>query len=362
VVNEIADSSAGMKGMKLVMRDGKGSAKKAAGEKMHSFTDALRIMHRSSVVAQIRQELKAHNTEHSGKYSACESSPCSQIGFELRSYIETAQEELDAPYKLSQARMAARNADPKAPDGVIEYRATLLVKTSPADDSIHPAQCLESPSDRIFNLKYPGLDFRGGLRQGALAAIAASYYLRFCKTGDPGILIEFIREHPIEFECSGWVLSASGRILLGMPRPRVGEERARILFRDYWKQIKHPKGTLSDPQLFVLAVASEETKRFSTERHRTHFKQAAMWADDQNDSKATFAAFRKDHHPTPCPCVAEINFRALKSAIDITARWSSRPAIANVLQEYVGVVCGIRSRTLRSWRSRRGIIQAKSRP
>jgi hypothetical protein len=336
---------------------------------MHSLTDALRMMHKSFVLAQIRQALEAHRAEHSGYYYACESSACSQIAIDLRCYVEAAQEEQDAPYKLSQARIAARNADPKASDEAIEYRASLFFNNAAENDSVHPVQYLESPSDRIFNLKYPGLNFRGGLRRDALPAIAASYYLRFCKTGAPGVLLEFIREHPIEFELSGWVLAAFGRILIGMPRPSEGEEQARILFRDYWKEIKRPKRTLSAPQLFVLAVASQERQRFSTAQHRIHFRHAAMWMGKQSgsDSDASFASFQNGHKNL-CPCVGEIDFFALKTAVDRAGSWSyTRPAIANVLQEYIGIVCGIPSRTLRSWSShdllipRRQIRRAKSR-
>jgi hypothetical protein len=335
---------------------------------MHSLTDALRMMHKSFVLAQIRRALEAHRAEHSGYYDACESSPCSQIGIRLRCFVEAAQEEQDAPHKLGQARITARNADPQAPDNVIEYRASLVVKaSSPRDGSNHPVNYLESPSDRIFNLKHPGLDFRGGLHRNALPAIAASYYLRFYKTSDPGVLLEFMREHPNEFECSGWVLSAFGRILTGMPGPGEGEEQARILFRDYWKQIKRPKGTLSAPQLFVLAVAGQERQRFSSAQHRIHFRQAARWIGKRSGSDTSLAAFQNDH-TNLCPCVREIDFSALKTAVDTAGSWScTRPAIANVLQEYVGFVCGISSRTLRSWNSRgrliprRRITRAKSR-
>jgi hypothetical protein len=205
------------------------------GERMHLLADALKMMEKSFVLAQIQKDLAVHRSKHKIYFWACEFLPCSQIEMNLRCYVEAAQEELEARNKLRQARVAARSLHPHVASDAIEYSANLAVKaSSPPDDSNHPIYLLESPNEpgRMLNLKYPGLDFHRGRHRDALPAVATSYYLRFTQTGDPEVLLEFLREHPIEFECSGWVLIAFGRILTGMPRPREGEERARILFLD----------------------------------------------------------------------------------------------------------------------------------
>jgi len=216
---------------------------------------------------------------------------------------------------------------------------------------------LESPNEpgRMLNLKYPGLDFHRGRHRDALPAVASSYYLRFTKTGDPEVLLEFHREHPIEFECSGWVLIAFGRILTGMPRPREGQERARILFLRYWKQIKRPKSAFPTlPQMFVLAIAYEEHKCFSTPQHKQHFRRAVLWLAKQSGSNDTSAAFKRDTGEA-CSCISQIDFSELRDSVASIRRMdedADRPVIAHVLQEYVGRICGISSRTLRSWQKR----------
>ena len=66
--------------------------------------------------------------------------------------------------------------------------------------------------------------------------VCLQYYRRFMAASESegdepvAILCEFLREHSIEFQCSGWVWYAFGYIVLGYPDLRNCERRARKLF------------------------------------------------------------------------------------------------------------------------------------
>ena len=127
------------------------------GERMHLLADALKMMEKSFVLAQIQQAFAVHRSKHKIYFWACELLPCSQIEMNLRCYVEAAQEELEARNKLRQARAAARSLHPHAPTDAIEYSANLAVKaSSPPDDSNHPIYLLESRNEpgQMLNFKY----------------------------------------------------------------------------------------------------------------------------------------------------------------------------------------------------------------
>src|SRR5581483_3153092 len=117
------------------------------------------------------------------------------------------------------------------------------------DESSHPINWLESPFDpvRVWNEKYPGLDFHRGPHKNADPAISAKYYVRFCETGSEEVLFDFMDAHRLEFECSGWAVKALGRRLLGQEGRTPHQPGA--LFRKCWKYLKRQAGPPTVPQV-----------------------------------------------------------------------------------------------------------------
>lgn len=321
-----------------------------------SLTDAVERMRKSRVLARIRENLIAHRSSHRKFFWECQLDPCSQIGLHLRCYAEAAQEELDAILNLEKASAEARRACPGASEEQIEALAKTVIKASaPADNTNHPLMRLESPYDpsRIYNSKYPGLEFHRGAYMNANPAISAAYYSKFLEGFSEDLLFNFMDTHPVEFQCSGWVLSVLGGKLLGWPRPGTnGEKKAYKLFRKYWKRIEHPEiNALSLPKIFVLAIASQEESEIAGGKHRKHFERAVRWIARSSDSRETLGPFMHDLGRA-CSCYSLIEFSELKKAVRYIQRVEDLdiPFTAHVLQEYVGRVCGVPSRTLRSWR------------
>lgn len=327
----------------------------ARSRKLDSLADAMGTMAKSHVLASIQQAFQAHRSAaHNRGFSKCPLPCCSQIDALLRARVEAAQEELDTAHKLDQARKDFKNACPKASDDFIEALARSA--SSPSDDSDHPIHWLESPYDpaRSYNEMYPGLEFHRRRHKNADPVISWAYYLWFHESNsEEDVLFKFMDAHPVEFECSGWVVSVLARKLLGPPHCNASENEARNLLREYWKRRKHPKDAVPTlPQRFVTEIAYQETKRLSTPAHWIHFRQAALWVAKQSESDSTLAAFQKGH-TNACACIAEIDFPALKTATDTVRRWFVGEAqVANVLQEYVGILCGMPSRTIGLWRSK----------
>lgn len=327
---------------------------------MISFADAMGRMKKSRVLSAIREALDSHcSAAHDGLFLLCPLSACSQFDSFVRLCVEVAQEELDTAQKICQARKLAINACPGASDDTIVYLAESFVKaSSPPDDSSHPLNWLESPYDpaRIYNCRYPGLEFHRGPHRNAAPAISSAYYLRFrdadydAEADRDKLLFEFMDAHPIEFQCSGWVFSVLGGKLLGPPRPSANEEEARNLFRKYWTRIKRPKDVAPTmPQRFIKKIADLERARFSG-KHRACFKRVVTWLWRRNDPSVTFVAFKRERR---CACIDEHDFAELAKLVpEIVLRTNSRrPTIptSHLAQEYVGHVCGVPDRTLRSW-------------
>lgn len=77
-------------------------------------------------------------------------------------------------------------------------------------------------------------------------------------------LLNFFRDHPFTFHCSGWVATALGRIILE-------DESAAIRFvRPYWSQIRRPAPTSTMVAFKALAAVGEG-------EHRQHWIAAANW-------------------------------------------------------------------------------------
>jgi hypothetical protein len=179
------------------------------------------------------------------------------------------------------------------------------------------------------------------------------YYQQFRRTEDPQVLLEFMAKYPLEFEYSGWVLSAFGYVLLGYSHP--DKAAAERLWRSYWRRSKHP---IRDwDKLYALSVAGEERRKFSTPPHRQCFKVAIGWLSRHIKPGTGFANFKQDH-PMACPCINETTFSDLKVAVGKVATWladKNRPQIAHVLDEYVGIAFGkkgLGGRTQRAWTNR----------
>jgi hypothetical protein len=215
----------------------------------------------------------------------------------------------------------------------------------------------------VYNVQNPGLNLHR-LSEGfplkkffgdPNPAICLQYWKRFRETEDPDVLIEFMNKHPIEFDCSGWVLTAFGYLLLGMPNRAKCETRARDLFATYWRLIKHPR--LSMGQILAIVRSHLETEKFSeSSPHRKHFQIAAHWLSKRlvNGGDDEFAAFCQSH-PNRCNCVGDADFSSIRTAVRKVAGWTedgTRIAVAHVFQEYAGIKTGVPSRTLRTLRKK----------
>ena len=94
--------------------------------------------------------------------------------------------------------------------------------------------------------------------------ICLQYYRRFLAAAEDkgdkpvSILLEFLKKHTIEFDCSGWVATAVGYIVLGYPVPRHCEPRARKLFSRYWRDTNSPKNYKSGQGSYRLFMACKE--------------------------------------------------------------------------------------------------------
>lgn len=194
------------------------------------------------------------------------------------------------------------------------------------------SQITSQPLDilHVYNVQNPGLNLRRLSDDFPLKTffgdpnpvICLRYWKRFRETEDPNVLIEFLNKRPLEFECSGWVFTAFGYLLLGMPDRVRCETRARDLFATYWRLIKHPQ--LSMSQFWAIVKSHLENEKFSgSSKHRKHFQMAARWLGKRlvNGGDDEFATFCQSH-PNRCNCIGEADFRSIRSAVRKVAGWT----------------------------------------
>jgi hypothetical protein len=76
-------------------------------------------------------------------------------------------------------------------------------------------------------------------------------------------LLKFFKDHPVTFQCSGWVATAMGQIIL------EDESAALKFLKPYWKQIRRPlpKSTMSAYEALFLVQGE----------HRKHWMAATNW-------------------------------------------------------------------------------------
>jgi hypothetical protein len=195
---------------------------------------------------------------------------------------------------------------------------------------------------------------------------SVEYYLRFRMSEDPGVLLEFLKCHPLEFEYSGWVLSAFGYVLLGYAA--ADKSGALRLLHDFWRRRKHPIREWE--KLYGLSRAIAERRKFATLPCSAHFRQAAGWLARNIDgtSENTDESFKvfKGAHPKACSCcVNATTFSDIATALKQSSeRQENReqPQMSLVLDEYLAVVCGgpgLKSRTIKSWLPRK-VVKRRS--
>jgi len=183
--------------------------------------------------------------------------------------------------------------------------------------------------------------------------VAHQYYLSFWRSKDPGVLLEFMDKHPVQFESSSWVLSAFGYLLLGFPfqSAHVREKQAKKLFHDYWCRVKHgPDAREAWRGAVDVMMRHAGADKFSTREHRPHFADVTRWIANHTAKKDNFALFKKTY-PNSCPCITAENFPDIQKAVQ-KARWhddADKLPIAHVLKELKGVVCGISEKTIRNY-------------
>jgi hypothetical protein len=186
--------------------------------------------------------------------------------------------------------------------------------------------------------------------------VCLQYYQRFIAASESegdepvSILLEFLKEHPIEFGCSGWILYAVGYIVLGYPIPGHCERRARKLFSSYWRDTKSPKHQKSVNQNFQMFKAC----RNLDSPHAAHLRGVVKWMDKAADRLPgtkwfdEYAASR----PKRCACLNEHNFQLLRKAyVKIARRYEESPPPSTVLLEAVAAGHRVSSRALAEFRA-----------
>ena len=150
--------------------------------------------------------------------------------------------------------------------------------------AIHEAEAKLTPIERM-NRRYPNMKLHQlpeNMRKlfgDPDVDVCLQYYRRFMAAskseGDEpvAILCEFLREHSIEFQCSGWVWYAFGYIVLGYPDLRNCERRARRLFSAYWRDINSPKHKKFGQQFMGMLKAQRELDS----EHATHWRVVVKW-------------------------------------------------------------------------------------
>jgi hypothetical protein len=165
------------------------------------------------------------------------------------------------------------------------------------------------------------------------------------------VLSEFLRKHPIEFQCSGWVWYAFGYIVLGYPDLRNCEARARKLFSLYWRNInsrKHGKKAQKFIQMFRASKKLDSP-------HMEHWRSLVRWmnraADRGLPSTSWFAEYAGSRSKK-CTCLNKRSFQALEKArIRLVSRFEGYPPPSAVVLEAVAAGHRVSSRALAEFRA-----------
>ena len=188
--------------------------------------------------------------------------------------------------------------------------------------------------------------------------VCLRYYRRFLvaiESDDDevvSVLLEFLKKHPIEFDCSGWVVPAFGYVVLGYPRLRTCQERARKLFSAYWRHVKSP---LAEKQT-KGSLQMHRGTQFIDSRHKHHWTAVVRWIRKMQDrdlpASSWFAKYA-DSHPLRCVCVDKDNFQLIRKAYAKIAKRSvdSSPAPSVVILEAVASKCGVSSSKFGKYRA-----------
>jgi hypothetical protein len=187
--------------------------------------------------------------------------------------------------------------------------------------------------------------------------ICLQYYHRFLAAdqdeGDEpvSILLEFLKKHPIEFDCSGWVATAVGNIVLGYPFPRRCEPRARKLFSRYWRETNSPKHHKAVQAGYRMSEACEELDSL----HAAHWRSLVKWMDKaakRSHSETKWFEEYAASRPRRCPCLDERQFQILRKAKEkIAHRYLETPPPSSVVLEAVAAAHGVSSRALAEFRA-----------
>jgi len=187
--------------------------------------------------------------------------------------------------------------------------------------------------------------------------IGLEYYRRFMaasesRNDDPAnVLLEFLRKYPLEFDCSGWVLYAFGYLVLGYPRPRDCESRAKRVFFHYWRATKSPKPAKRVQQLLRMSKAS----KILASPHVAHCRRLLRWMDKAAERGIPGSKWFDEYvrsHPNMCSCLSELNFRALRKAyVRIARRYGDSPPPSAVVLEAVAAAHHVSSRALAGFRA-----------
>jgi len=264
---------------------------------------------------------------------------------------------LGVPDSRSFGEQGARSNSPAVPgiyggkfQRAIEKAGAELTKLTP----------LERMNRRYPNIKlhslpetFPSRDFFGEPD----VDVCLQYYQRFMAAstseGDEpvSILLEFLKEHPIEFGCSGWTWYAVGYIVLGYPIPGHCERRARKLFSGYWRDTKSPKHQKSVLQSFRMFKACQKLDS----PHGAHWRGAIKWMAKAAERELPVTKWFDEYavsRPKRCACLNENSFQLLRKAyVKIARRYEESPPPSTVVLEAVAAGHRVSSRALAEFRA-----------
>jgi hypothetical protein len=187
--------------------------------------------------------------------------------------------------------------------------------------------------------------------------VCLQYYQRFMAASESegdepvSILLEFLKEHPIEFGCSGWTWYAVGYIVLGYPTPGHCERRARKLFSSYWRDTNSPKHKKLVQQSYRMFKACQKLNS----PHGAHLRAVVKWMDRAADRGLPGTTWFDEYtasRPNRCDCLNECNFQLLRKAyVKIARRYEESPAASTVVLEAVAAEHQVSSRALAEFRA-----------
>jgi len=190
--------------------------------------------------------------------------------------------------------------------------------------------------------------------------VCLEYYRRFVgaiKSEDDvsdeplSILLELLKKHPIEFQCSGWVCFAVGYIVLGYPNFKNCHARAKKLFAHYWRDMNSPKHQKWGQRWLQMFKGRQKLDS----PHVRHWRRAVTWMEKAAERGLAgtkwFDEYAKSHSKR-CDCLNERSFQVLRRAyVKVARRYEDSPPPSAVVLEAAAAEHRVSARALAQFRA-----------